>query len=54
MDRSREIIILKQIFRTVQTNLFRSLPDSFIITEFQGFDNPPKYALPKRSHLQFI
>ncbi len=38
----------------MQTNLFRSLPDSFIINEFQGIDNPPKYTLPKWIHLQFI
>ena len=48
------IAILDQIFRTVQVNLFRSLPDAYIIEEFEGIDNPTKYTLPRWSHLQFV
>eukprot|EP00485_Elphidium_margaritaceum_P017965 CAMPEP_0202732888 /NCGR_PEP_ID=MMETSP1385-20130828/187886_1 /ASSEMBLY_ACC=CAM_ASM_000861 /TAXON_ID=933848 /ORGANISM="Elphidium margaritaceum" /LENGTH=921 /DNA_ID=CAMNT_0049399211 /DNA_START=46 /DNA_END=2811 /DNA_ORIENTATION=+ len=48
------LFTLQAIFRVVQTNLFRSLPDSFIIGEFQGVDKPQKYALPSWCHLQLV
>ena len=48
------IFVLQQIFRTVQTNIFRSIPDAFIIEEFRGIDKPTKYTLPSWCHLQLI
>ena len=46
--------ILRQILGVVQTNLFRSLPDSCLVVEFAGVDVAPAYSLPSWLHVQCV
>eukprot|EP01084_Bolivina_argentea_P036161 66945_1 len=48
--------VITQIFTTVSRNLFRPIPDSYLISHLMGVDHivPITYTIPKWQHLEII